>query len=132
MVANRGFTLLELMVVTAIIGILAAIAVSAYSTYRGRAFEAAAISYVRSWVPAQELYRQQYGHYADGDDELVEGVPGAVFAPKDIPYSFFVNADESPNGHWRGLAFPTQPRLRFFYIDDRGWLLSSTLGPIEP
>ena len=56
--ANReeGFTLIELMIVIAIIGILAAIAIPQFSAYRKRSYNAAAQSDVRNIATAQEAY----------------------------------------------------------------------------
>ena len=51
-----GFTLVELLVVVAIIGILAAIAMQAMSRYRQQAYDAAAIHDLANAVKAEEAY----------------------------------------------------------------------------
>jgi len=62
--SEEGFTLIELLVVIVILGILVAIAVPAYLSFKGSAQTAAAKSNVRSAIPAAEQLNVQNGNYA--------------------------------------------------------------------
>ena len=61
---RKGFTLIELMIVIAIIGILAAIAIPQFTAYRDRAYNSAAKSDLRNLTGAQEAYYVEMGSYA--------------------------------------------------------------------
>jgi type IV pilus assembly protein PilA len=68
---NEGFTLIELMIVIAIIGILAAIAIPQFSAYRVRSYNSAAKADLRNMATAQEAYFVDNNTYA-GDVALIE------------------------------------------------------------
>ena len=70
--AQKGFTLIELMIVVAIIGILAAIAIPQYQNYVGRANVAAAVSTLSSNKTGLENYVMENGFFPNGTSEAVE------------------------------------------------------------
>ena len=67
---ERGFTLIELMIVIAIIGILAAIAIPQFSAYRVRSYNSAAQSDVRNIATAQEAYFVDKATYSGAASDL--------------------------------------------------------------
>jgi type IV pilus assembly protein PilA len=81
---SDGFTFIEFSVVLAILGILAAIAVPQYSSYRERAYNQAAISDLKNIAAAQESYFADHQSYKP--IEQCAKVDGAVKCEiKDLP-----------------------------------------------
>jgi type IV pilus assembly protein PilA len=85
---EKGFTLIELLVVILIIGILAAIAIPAFLNQRGKAYDAATKSNLRTAQTAEETYATDSGgKYTDTDtskgtaDALVQIEPSLSNQP---------------------------------------------------
>lgn len=76
---QQGFTLIELMIVVAIIGILAAIAIPQYQNYTGRAQLSDAIVIAGGLKAAVGEYYQVNGSYT-GADSGAAGIPAAIAA----------------------------------------------------
>jgi type IV pilus assembly protein PilA len=106
---EAGFTLLELIVVVAVLGILAAIAIQQFSLFRARAMDATMRSDLKNAALAMESY---YGEFLDYPTSLsaiqlvgyrkTNGVTLTVSVTS--PQSFTLNA-AMPNG--------TQPSFSF-------------------
>jgi type IV pilus assembly protein PilA len=68
---SSGFTLIELMIVIAILGILVAIAIPQFSIQRTKSFNAAAQADLRNAVTAQEGYFMDHGTYCSVTTNLI-------------------------------------------------------------
>jgi type IV pilus assembly protein PilA len=77
---DEGFTLIELMIVVAIIAILAAIAIPQLSVYRTKSYNTAAISDLKNAAIAQEAYYVDNRQYTNDISRLTT-----------IPYNLYVS-----------------------------------------
>lgn len=133
--SHSGFSLLELLIVVAVIAIIASLAIPNLQNSKKAAYEAAAISYMRSWTSAQELYLMRHGTYADADNQLVgDGFIGNP-DPDAQGYTFSIDNSSGETTRWWGRGWPTTAGVtgdRYFYIDNTGVIRWSLSGPASP
>ena len=109
---QKGFTLIELMIVIAIIGILAAIAIPQFSAYRARGYDASANADIKNMYTAAQAY---FSDYSNGT------VDTAILAS----YGYTTSPDVVPTvttGTMAGLAMTTShPNgTKTFSVDNNG------------
>lgn len=83
---EKGFTLIELIIIIAIIGILATIAIPRFAGYRKKSFDATSISDLRNAGTAQEAYFSDYQVYCPNLANL-----------QAAPYNFFLSRNVTVN-----------------------------------
>jgi len=79
---QKGFTLIELMIVIAIIGILAAIAIPQFSAYRKRSYDSSSQSDLRNAATAQEAFFVDNSRYCLTNTLLVGSTYGLFTSNK--------------------------------------------------
>jgi type IV pilus assembly protein PilA len=85
---ERGFTLIELMIVIAIIGILAAIAIPQFSAYRVRSYNSASNADLRNTATAQEAYFVDAQSYSNAITRVTGSAYG-LFTSENVTVSVY-------------------------------------------
>jgi len=95
--ARKGFTLVELLVTTSIIGLLSVVGTASYSFVRGKARDARRVSDVSAIFNAIELYFEQHGSYPSS--------PGAGIVLGSDDAKMISDAGITPNGGQQGSIY---------------------------
>ena len=130
--SQTGYSFIELLIVVAVIGIIVSMVIPNLLQSRATANETVAISYMRSWCAAQELYHMRHGFYADANNQLFDEGLIDGHAPADSHgYSFSIDNGFNSGYAWWGTGRPDvsgQTGNRWFYIDQTGVIRWSMSG----
>lgn len=115
-----GYTLIEMMIVVAIIGILAAIAIPSFQSYLMRARTTEAVTFLGEIRQRQESYRAEFGQYCS-----VSAAPGSppesgTWAPSTLPANGTVVGWSGTPGDWSQLGAVPDGPVRFQYRTTAG------------
>jgi len=137
-IETKGFTLIELMIVVAIIGILAAIAIPQFAAFRIKSFNSAAQSDLRNARTAEEVLFSEYSFYGTSDPDTTVGVAvGAAgigklidgSTPLIIGNSHFIAVSAVNGGPGRAISVAVSNGVQMRFDTDAGE--STYLGTSE-
>ena len=122
---RRGFTLIELMIVVAIIAIIAAIAIPNLLGSRKAANQSTAIANLRNLATAQETYAaghsNKYAYYFDDLNFLTNEDDTADLVRAGYHYYLEVNSKTSPTDWWAyAIAVTTDDGDYRYFVDKSG------------
>ena len=123
---QRGFTLVELMAVVTITGVLAALAVVAFTRRLAAARGAEAISVMKAIGNAEEMYKAENHIYLD----VSSASGGNQWYPRLVPDKQAISWASGATldvTRWRALAPPISQLVRFSYLANAG--VAGTIVP---
>ena len=126
-ICARGFTLVELLVVVAMIGVLAAIAMVGYRRYMNSAGSAEARAVMQGIRGSEEAYRAEMLTYLNCSESLTDWYP---MNPPGPQKHHWVNPGHSGYPCWRLLNVTTDGPVRFGYSVVAGLAGSISVGGI--
>ena len=129
---RQAFTLIEIMIVIAIIGILAAIAYPSYQNYKVRTHRVEAQSELMSIAHSMSLYKNSNGNYTAA---TISQIYGSTVTPKQGTALYDLTLNVTPST-WELVAVPkpstSQSGNGSLVLDSQGhkcWTKGSTCTP---
>lgn len=132
--SQRGFTLVEIMIVIAVIIVIGAMAIPGLMRSRLNANEAAAIAALKAISAASVTYRTTHTTYPGNLSDLYDPSASPQYIDSTLAsgtkqgYAFTVSGNEDG---FNASANPTKPNItgsRYFFLDGNGVIRSSTSG----
>lgn len=131
--SEKGFSLIELLVVVAVIGIIAAIGIPRLTAAKHGAHAASAVASLRSIATSEMVYNQIRGGYADFAALSESGMmpDAALTSGVKSGYTFTLSVSDSPHSGYTAVAEPTDPSYGtpYYFLDETGVIRFEVGGP---
>ena len=129
--SERGFSLIELLIVVVIIGIIAAIAIPFFERAKQPANAASAINSLRLIHSGEVSYRTLYGRYADIPTLASAGYldDGHLRNGQKSNYTFIATPDADPTSNYEATGSPLYyPTISHHYFINATGVIHSEAG----